>query len=142
MKLSSKLLIVAVVGAAASSCVVREQDLDAWVGQPVSKLESHPIFLTIPVVKTVTSDGTEIWNYVNGADISRCGGGGNIYAGTISYASYSNFSNCMQRFAACNNIFYIRDGLVERYTPVGTGGARCFTNSKLQPDFYGATNIR
>ena len=47
---------------------VRQADLDAWVGQPVVALEVHPIFLTVPVVKTQASDGTEIWNYVNGSN--------------------------------------------------------------------------
>lgn len=37
---------------------VRQVDLDAWVGQPVVALKTHPIFLTLPVVKTQASDGT------------------------------------------------------------------------------------
>jgi hypothetical protein len=31
----------------------------------VSILEKQPVFLTMPVVRTTTSDGTEIRNYVN-----------------------------------------------------------------------------
>ena len=38
---------------------MRQADLDAWVGQPVAALETHPFFVTVPVVKTVSSDGTE-----------------------------------------------------------------------------------
>src|SRR6266545_2890104 len=104
---------------------VRQADLDAWVGQPVLALETHPIFLTIPVVKTQASDGTEIWNYVNGANLGQCSGGGSIFGSRVDYATYSKFSTCVQRFAACNNIFFMRDGKVVRYTPVGTGGAHC-----------------
>jgi len=126
-----------------SSCAtVRQVDLDAWVDQPVAALETHPVFVTIPVVKTVASDGTEIWNYVNGANLSQCSGGGNIYGKQLNYASYNQFASCVQRFAACNNIFYIRDGKVKRYTPVGTGGVRCYTTEQLQPQFRGAVNIR
>ena len=69
---------------------VRQSDLDAWVGQPVSYLELHPLFNTIPVVKRKASDGTETWNYVNR--------GGN---------------------ATCNNIFYVKNDVVLRYAPVG-----------------------
>lgn len=29
-----------------------------------------------------------------------------------------------------------------RYTPVGTGGARCYTTEQLQPGFRGPTKIR
>jgi hypothetical protein len=121
---------------------VRQADLDAWVGQSVVALETHPIFLTVPVVKTQASDGTEIWNYVNGANLGQCSGGGSIYSGTVDYATYSKFSSCVQRFTACNNIFFIRDGRVTKYTPIGTGGARCYTTEQLQPGFSGATNIR
>ncbi|MCG3189355.1 MAG: hypothetical protein LKCHEGNO_01715 [Burkholderiaceae bacterium] len=121
---------------------VRQVDLDAWVGQPVVALETHPVFITVPVVKTVASDGTQIWNYVNGAHIGQCAGGGSVWGSTINYAAYSQFASCMQRFAACNNIFYIRDGKVLRYTPVGTGGGRCYTTEALQPQSRGPTNIR
>ena len=120
---------------------VRQVDLDSWKGQPLSKLELHPIFLTIPVVKTKTSDGTEIWNYVNGKNIGSCSNGGTIYNGSIDYTAYSQFSSCVQNFAACNNIFYIKDGIVLRYSPIGTGGMNCYTTKEAQPDFKGSFNI-
>lgn len=126
----------------AGCATVRQVDLDAWVGQPVVALETHPFFVTVPVVKTVASDGTQIWNYVNGASVGQCAGGGGVWGTTLNYAAYSQFSSCMQRFAACNNIFYIRDGRVTRYTPIGTGGVRCYTTEQLQPHFRGPANIR
>ena len=116
---------------------VRQADLDAWVGQPVAVLETHPIFLTFPVVKTQASDGTQIWNYVNGANLDQCLGGGSIHGGWVDYATYTAFSTCIKRFAACNNIFFIRNGRVLKYTPIGTGGMRCYTTQQLQPGFSG-----
>lgn len=133
---------IALFVAFAGCATVRQVDLDAWVGQPVATLEAHPVFITVPVVRTVTSDGMEIWNYVNGANLGQCASGGNVWGTTISYAAYSQFTSCTQRFAACNNIFYIRDGKVLRYTPVGTGGMRCYTTEQLQPQFHDPTNIR
>lgn len=136
-------LIVVIAAATLVACAsVRQQDLDAWIGQPVVVLETHPVFVTIPAVKTTTSDGTEIWNYINGANLGQCSGGGSIWGRKLDSATYSTFANCISRFAACNNIFYIRAGKVERYTPVGTGGAKCYTDERLQPQFRGATNIR
>lgn len=126
----------------AACASVRPEDQAAWVGVPVSALDKHPIFLTMSVVKTIASDGTEIRNYINGANVGSCSAGGSIFSGTISYANYSAFSSCMSRFAACNNIFFINAGKVTSYTPVGSGGARCFTDARLQPNFSGATNIR
>ena len=122
---------------------VRQADLDSWVGQPVSRLETHPLFLTIPVVKTQASDGTEIWNYVNGANVGMCFGGGNINTSmNINYAAYSSFNNCISRFGACNNIFYIKDGYVTRYTPIGSGGVRCYTDETVRPGHSNPTNYR
>jgi hypothetical protein len=121
---------------------VRQEDLDAWVGQPVAVLETHPIFLTMPVVKTRASDGTEIWNYVNGANLGNCLGGGSIHGGWVDYATYTSFATCIQRFGACNNIFYIRNGKVLKYTPIGTGGMHCYTTQEAQPGFSKPTNIR
>ena len=128
---------------------VREEDQAAWVGQPVSALEKHPVFLTMQLVRTQASDGTEIWNYVNARNVSSCsgflGGYGNAssgtYGGVTSFSAYNGFMNCMSNVAACNNIFYVEGGIVQRYTPVGSGGARCRTDARLQPGFKGATNI-
>lgn len=136
------LVFLAAIAACAPIRQVRQVDLDAWAGQPVVALETHPVFITMPVVKTVASDGTEIWNYVNGADLGACSSSGSVWGTTLSYAAYSKFTSCITRFAACNNIFYIREGQVIRYTPVGSGGMRCYTTEQLQPQFRGPTNIR
>jgi hypothetical protein len=121
---------------------VRQEDLTAWEGQPVELLDKQPIFLTMHLVRTVTADGTEIRNYVNGAAVGSCDGGGTVArGGFVNSATYSQFSSCIARFAACNNIFYIKDGHVLRYSPIGTGGARCQTNEATNPNFSGAANI-
>ena len=135
-------LIILLLITACATVSVRQQDLDAWKGQPVSALEKHPIFVTMPVVRTETSDGTEIWNYVNGRNVATCFSGGNFYGRTIDFATYSQFSNCMQNVQACNNIFYVKDGIVQSYTPIGSGGMLCYTDERLQPKFNEPTNYR
>lgn len=121
---------------------VREEDTASWVGQPVVNLEKHPVFLTMSLVKTKASDGTEIWNYVNARNIGGCSQGGTIFGTTVNMATYSSFTNCMSSVAACNNIFYVKNGIVERYTPIGSGGMRCYTDARAKPGFSGSTNIR
>ena len=56
--------------------------------------------------------------------------------------TYNAFSNCMQTFAACNAIFYIKDGYVQQVLAIGTGGGRCYTNAASRPDFRGSVNIQ
>jgi hypothetical protein len=119
---------------------VREQDTAAWPGQPVAALEQHPIFVTMPVVKTQTSDGTEIWNYVNGRTIGGCTGSG-VLTGVGGFVTGTAFQSCMAQQAACNNLFYIKDGVVLRYAPVGSGGIRCYTHDFARPG-AAATNYR
>ena len=125
-----------------TSCLtVRQQDLDAWQGVPVSALDTHSIFLTMPMVKTYSAKGTEIRNYVNGQTISRCNsnayGTGNVSAqsfgnsaNAISMSNFNAFQNCSSGFVACNNIFYIKEGRVLEYKPSG----KCFTNETAQPE--------
>ncbi len=133
--------ITLVFGACSIFNGVRQEDLDAWVGQPVSTLEKHPFFLTRPVIRTRASDGTEIWNYVNGRNIEACSASGSLYGRLVDHATYSRHSHCMQSVAACNNIFYIKNGIVERYVPVGTGGLRCMTSEELKPNKTGPMNL-
>ncbi len=121
---------------------VHQEDLDAWAGHPVSDLDKHPIFLTLPVVRTTATDGTEIRDYVNGRNVSQCSGGGTVFAGQVSMATYSGFTNCMQNFAACHGIFYIKNGVIEHVSASGTGGMRCYTDATSRPGFSGSANIR
>src|SRR3954468_3620072 len=59
--------------------------------------------------------------------------GGSVFTAPVDFATYNRFTSCMQRFAACNNIFLIRDGKVVQYSPVGTGGAYCVTDARMRP---------
>jgi hypothetical protein len=137
-----KLVAFGAVFALAACATVREEDTAAWQGKPVSMLEQHPVFLTMRLVKTKTSDGTEIWNYVNGRSVTSCSGDATASLNYLSQVQYSAFQSCMSNVAACNNIFYVKNAVVQRYVPVGTGGARCFTDKRAQPDFAGPTNYR
>jgi hypothetical protein len=127
------LLAASLIGCA----TVHPEDTEAWVGQPVALLEKHPLFLTMQVVKTRASDGTEIWNYVSGRDISTCSQDGTIFGRPVSWATYSGFANCTSRFAACNNIFYIKDGRVQRVVVMASGGAQCSTDKRFLPTYTG-----
>ena len=118
------------------SACVRQEDLDSWQGVPVRALDAHPFFITLPVDVRRLDDGTEIRNYVNGRNIGSCTSNASVNA----YGQYSlgvtGTSSCSSRFGACNNIFYIKNGIVQRYAPTGSGGARCFTDSRVTPKPY------
>lgn len=133
-----------VIGAALvlSACAsVREVDLQSWIGHPVSELDRHPLFLTMQSVRTRAADGSEIRNYINGNMAASCSGGGAVSHGMIDMATYNTFTNCMQSFRACNNIFYISNGVVTQYTPIGTGGGLCYTDDRVRPGFSSASNF-
>lgn len=78
-----KLLSLFVVLVLAGCGTVRKQDLDSWVGMPVEALDTHSLFLTVPMYKTRTESGIEIRNYANGADVASC------YSGSSGNASGS-----------------------------------------------------
>ena len=141
-KLALAVSLAIATGPLAGCAHVRQEDLVAWEGQPVDLLDKHPVFLTMRSVRTVTGDGTEIRNYVNGAAVGACDGGGTVFTGGfVNSATYSQFSSCVARFAACNNIFYIKSGHVLRYSPIGTGGMHCYTNEATSPNFTGTANV-
>src|SRR5438105_4789228 len=125
MKLAT--MIAAGAGLVIPACMaVREADLRSWQGRPVAELEKHPVFLTMPVVRTVTSDGTEIRNYVAARNAGKCSPDGSIFSSNVTHDAYNQFISCMQAYATCQNIFAIKAGVIERYTPIGTGGAGCY----------------
>ncbi|MDA2920740.1 hypothetical protein MYX76_14830 [Desulfobacterota bacterium AH_259_B03_O07] len=118
--------IVVVIGCA----TVRKQDLDAWVGMPVEALDTHSLFITLPMVRTITESGIEIRNYPNKRNIGSCFGSGRINTNTyLNYASYNSFAICSAGLVGCDNIFYIKNGVVVEYAPTG----RCYTNETVQP---------
>ena len=113
---------------------VRQVDIDAWKDVPVTALDTHSLFITVPVVKTVTDQGIEIRDYVNKVGFSSCmgsgGGTGGRYGYSMSYANFSSFQSCTAQMVGCDNIFYIRDGKVIQYKPVG----QCYTDETVQPE--------
>ena len=111
-----------------SCATVRQQDLDAWVGAPVEALDTHSIFLTMPMYRTISESGIEVRNYANGRQVASCFGSGSAYV-TGNYANLNTFTNCSSTSIVCNNIFYIKDGVVIEYAPTG----RCYTNETAQP---------
>lgn len=112
-----------------SGCAtVRQSDLDSWIGMPVEALDTHSLFLTMPMVRTLTESGIEIRNYVNGRNVSSCfGTAGAVMNG--GYVSANAFTTCSSGQIVCNNIFYIKESKVQEYVPTG----RCFTNERVRP---------
>lgn len=96
---------------------------------PVEALDTHSLFLTVPMVRTLSSSGIEIRNYANGMDVSSCYGGGNATRTTNKYITSSTFSTCTSNRVVCNNLFYIKDGKILEYAPTG----RCYTDDSVRP---------
>lgn len=118
-------VMVAVVAGLAGCGTVRKADLDSWRGVPVGALDVHSFFTTVPMIRRVTDDGLEIRNYRNGRTSTDCfsnsfGTGKNAFSTT----------NCMDNETVCNNIFFIREGVVLEYAPRG----RCKTDATLRPE--------
>lgn len=112
---------------------VRQVDLDSWVGVPVEALDLHSFWVTIPMVRTITDSGIEIRIYVNKRIATSCfeNAGINLSKNnTVSYASFLSLQNCISGSVGCDNIFYIKDGKVMEYVPVGN----CYTDESVQPE--------
>jgi hypothetical protein len=109
---------------------VRQEDLDAWVGVSVEALDTHSLFLTLPMVRTITPSGIEVRNYPNKRNIGQCFTSGSVNFGAlVPYGSYSSFTNCSSGLVGCDNIFYIKNGVVLEYAPTGN----CYTDETVTP---------
>jgi hypothetical protein len=127
-----KILVAALAVAALAGCgsMVRQADLDTWPGTPVEALDMHSFFITVPMYKTLTASGIEIRNYANGIDSQSCySGGGASRNSSGKYVNASTFTNCSSNRIVCNNLFYIKDGIVLEYAPTG----QCKTSDKVRP---------
>lgn len=118
-----------VIGAISGCATVRQQDLDAWVGTPVEALDTHPLFLTMPMYRTQTDSGVETRNYVNGTEVEQCFTRMGARRNDSKYLSRSAFTTCSENRIVCNNLFYIQGGKVIRYAPTGD----CFTDDSVRP---------
>jgi hypothetical protein len=130
----NKLILILLALILVGCKTVRPVDIDAWKNVPVEALDTHSLFITIPVVKTITDSGIEIRDYVNKVNVGRCFG--NLY-GTknnanpyVSYQNYNAFQTCSSEMRGCDNIFYIRDKKVIEYKPVGD----CYTDDSVRPE--------
>ena len=121
-KLIPLILLTALVGCA--TLIIDEDVVNSWKNIPVEELDAHSFFITIPLIKTKTDSGMEIRNYRNVRDFSSCS------ASATGYVSYSAFSQCSSFQSGCNNIFYIKDGIVKDYRLVGN----CYTMESLRPE--------
>lgn len=135
--LAAVALAAAVTGCAThQSPLVNQADLDAWKDVPVAALDAHSLFITVPMIRTVTESGVEIRNYSNKVASSTCARnvtGTTQIAGTaqrpIAYGQFNQMQNCIAGMRGCDNIFYIKDGKVLEYKAVG----QCYTNEKVRP---------
>lgn len=128
MKVLKFTITIAVAMSFVACATVRKQDLDAWVGIPVEALDTHSLFITVPMYRSITSTGIEIRNYANGADVAQCFSNASG-SRTGMYVNANAFTTCSSIRIVCNNIFYIKDGVVVEYAPTG----RCYTNETVQP---------
>ncbi len=121
--------IVLVAAATVVGCAtVRQHDLDAWVGAPVEALDTHPLFMTMPLYRSQTDAGIEVRNYFNSKDIEQCFASGQDRHANRS-VTHSVFVSCSNSRLACSNVFYIQGGKVLRYAPTGN----CYTDDSVRP---------
>jgi hypothetical protein len=121
--------VIALATALAGCATVRQQDLDSWAGMPVEALDTHSLFLTVPMVRTISASGIEIRNYANGIESASCYTSGGASKSSGKYVNTSAFTTCSNNKVVCNNLFYIREGRVIEYAPTG----RCYTDATVQP---------
>lgn len=129
MSISRNLLACAAAASLLGCATVRQQDLTAWQDAPVQALDTHPLFVSMPMYKTMAENGMEIRNYVNSASTEQCFSSGGVRRGSSHHVRYNEFMTCSENRVVCNNLFYIQDRKVVRYAPTGN----CYTDASVRP---------
>lgn len=130
MKPFNMAVVAAAVLAISGCATVNQEHLDAWVGMPVEALDTHSLFITVPMYRSVTASGMEVRNYANGSDVAKCfsNSGANTNK-SGKHVNTSTFTTCSSSRVVCNNIFYIKDSKVVEYAPTGS----CYTDETVLP---------
>lgn len=129
MSISRCLIVYAAAISLLGCATVRQQDLIAWQGVSVQALDTHPVFVSMPMYKTMAENGMEIRNYVNSESTEQCFGSGGVQRGSSRHVRYNEFISCSESRIVCNNLFYVQDGRVLRYAPTGS----CYTDDSVRP---------
>lgn len=89
-----------------TSCALLEQKkpIDRWIGLPLSKLDSHTIFLTTPYETREIEDGVEVRVYKRNAPVDVISPIGIL--GSTSQV-------------VCNHLFYIKENRIIDHKEVG-----------------------
>ena len=135
-----KVMLTLLISGLSGCASVQETHLNGWIGQPLAALTSHPTLMALPVVRTITPDGSRLWRYVDGFNPSKCSEGSRVFSADVSYKTYERFAVCMSGEAACNHIFHIANTKIVSYSLIATGVAICNSNAKWSPGYRGAAN--
>ena len=127
MPLTALLLCHALSGCADNKEVHRFE-LISWNGVAVEELDNHYMFSKIHMVKTLTDTGIEIRDYMNKPGINSCDKYG-LVNGYMSFSDFMAFKGCTSLLTGCDNNFYIRNGKVIKFEPVGN----CYTDEFSRP---------
>jgi len=118
------LMVLMVCGCTSMKKVgVRDGDLAAWVGVPLIELETHSVFSQMKLSKQQLSDGTWMYNYVNSRTVA---GDTNCFTTQLGLTTCNGGDSST---ITCNNQFFVRDGVVTRYRPLG----QCYTSCATWP---------
>ncbi|HVR49041.1 MAG TPA: hypothetical protein VMS38_04840 [Pseudorhodoferax sp.] len=126
---TTRLGAAALMAILAGCATVRQTDLDAWAGVPVAALDTHPLFVTIPMYRTLTEGGIEIRNYVNSQAAQQCFTRVEARHRDHHDLEHTAFMACSDNGLVCNNLFYVQGGQVIRYAPTGD----CYTDARVRP---------
>ncbi len=103
---------------------VKQEDLNAWKGVDLIELETHPLFTTLPFTKRLLSDDSELHIFNNSRTASV----------NCNHDKFLNTTSCSGGDTiTCSNQFFVKNGKVIEYRPVGKCYTDCSTRPKSKP---------
>jgi hypothetical protein len=101
---------------------VQQADLAAWPGVSIRELQTHAFFSSLPKRVEVLGDGEELWTYSNCAATTEP-----VTCNPVGSSMVCTGGDTDR--VCCHNQFFVKNGAVESYRPVG----RCRTDCSVRP---------
>lgn len=134
----NKIFLICLVIGLSGCKTVRQEDLDAWRGAPLSDLETHYLFNTLPVEVRQISGGKFLYIYTNSKTTKplfpstvSCRSTSSLIGGTQqTQCSKDNVFGGEPTTKTCSNQFITTTTTVLEYRPVG----QCYTDCSIRPE--------
>ena len=117
--------IAAIVLSLGGCASVQKNTVVSWQGKHSQALETDTFFSGLPLIKTQTDEGSDIWHYLESSNSDDCLSRVSTTGFYSNQTNYKFFARCLRSKDSCSHIFLVKRGLITKYETSVSGKAVC-----------------